>query len=242
VNGNTPHWGTWATVAWGVFIALFFLIVQVAATFVGIASTMKLPEEVGDESILTASADGGIIAVSTLATGVLGTALIAGVIKLKRHSVLRDYLGLRAVPQPVLLKWLGFLAAFLVVSAGLNFVLGREEVVEFMRTAWSTAESKWMLWLALVVGAPLFEETFFRGFLFKGLAASRFGTLGAIVLPAALWAAIHLQYDYYEMASIFLLGLLLGAARARTGSLLTPLLMHAATNFLATVETAIVAT
>lgn len=236
-----PHWGTWATIAWGVVIALFFVLVQVVATFVGMATLPDLPEEVSEKLIETASGDGDIIAISTVATGALGTALIAGIIKLKKHAVLGDYLGLRAVPQPELLKWLGVLAAYLVVSVVLNWVFGREEVVEFMLTAWNTTQSRWMLWLALVIGAPLFEETFFRGFLFKGLAASRLGTSGAIVLTAALWASIHLQYEWYEIGSIFVLGLLLGAARARTGSLLVPFLMHATTNFIATLETAIVA-
>ena len=140
-----------------------------------------------------------------------------------------------------LLKWLGVLAAYLVVSIVLNWVLGREEVVEFMLTAWNTTQSQWLLWLALVVGAPLFEETFFRGFLFKGLAASRLGTIGAIVLTAALWASIHLQYDGTRSARFSCLGCCLalrGPAPVRCSCRCS---MHAATNFIATLETAIVA-
>jgi len=94
---------------------------------------------------------------------------------------------------------------------------------------------------ALIVGAPLFEETFFRGFLFKGLEASFLGTVGAILVTALLWASIHVQYEIYEMSQIFVFGLLLGAARVRTGSLLAPFLAHAMANFLATLETAVMA-
>jgi membrane protease YdiL (CAAX protease family) len=91
----------------------------------------------------------------------------------------------------------------------------------------------------VVVGAPLVEETFFRGFLFRGLAASPLGGPATIVVTSLAWAAIHLQYDLYDMGTIFLLGLLLGAFRLITGSLWPPLLMHALVNLLATIQVAI---
>lgn len=57
-------------------------------------------------------------------------------------------------------------------------------------------------------------------------------------MSAALWAAIHVQYDLYGMATIFVFGLLLGAARLSTASLLVPLGMHALANLFATIEAA----
>ena len=48
----------------------------------------------------------------------------------------------------------------------------------------------------LVIGAcvlaPLFEETFFRGFLFQGLASWR-GAFWGAVISSALWSAGHLR-------------------------------------------------
>ena len=96
-----------------------------------------------------------------------------------------------------------------------------------------------MIWVAVIIAAPLFEETFFRGFLFKGFESSFMGPIGAVLVTAGLWAVIHLQYDAYGMASIFLFGLLLGAARVFTASLLVPLGLHAAASLVATIEVAI---
>jgi hypothetical protein len=95
-----------------------------------------------------------------------------------------------------------------------------------------------LLWVAVALAAPLFEELFFRGFLFRGLCGSALGAAGAIVVTAALWALIHVQYDGYEIASIFAFGLVLGIARHRSGSTWTPIGMHALLNFIAMTQVA----
>ena len=110
-----------------------------------------------------------------------------------------------------------------------------------METAYASADPLWVLWLALVVAAPIFEETFFRGFVFKGFAASPIGPGGAIAVTAALWAMMHTQYDAYGIATVFAIGVLLGVARWRTGSLWVPLAMHGVANVIATVEAALLA-
>jgi membrane protease YdiL (CAAX protease family) len=51
---------------------------------------------------------------------------------------------------------------------------------------------------------------------------------------------MHVQYDAFGITLVFALGLLLGVARARTGSLVVPLLMHSAANLVATIETAVI--
>jgi hypothetical protein len=90
--------------------------------------------------------------------------------------------------------------------------------------------------IALVAGAPLFEELFFRGFLFRGFEASFLGSAGTTIVTSALWTAIHVQYDAYQLATIFLLGLLFGVARAVSRSTLLPMAMHVATNVVACVQ------
>jgi hypothetical protein len=104
-----------------------------------------------------------------------------------------------------------------------------------------TAGSVALLWLAIVVAAPLAEEVLFRGFLFTGFAASPLGAMGTIFLTSLVWAAIHVQYDLYGRFMIFLSGLLLGWARWRTQSVTTPILMHSFMNLVAMLETGIVA-
>jgi membrane protease YdiL (CAAX protease family) len=105
-----------------------------------------------------------------------------------------------------------------------------------MVEAWRTAGFLPALAVAVVVLAPAFEELLFRGFLYAGLARSRLGPLGAIVVAAAGWAAIHRQYDLIDAAAIFVLGLLFGAARWRTGSTTLAFGLHAAVNLTAVVQ------
>jgi len=73
----------------------------------------------------------------------------------------------------------------------------------------------------------------------QGFAASFLGPIGAVAATSGLWAVLHTQYGLYDIAIIFCLGLLFGAARLVTGSLFVPLTLHAVTNLLATVEVAL---
>ena len=110
-----------------------------------------------------------------------------------------------------------------------------------MTTAYETAGFLPLLWFALICLAPMFEEIFFRGFMFSGIRHSRLGGAGAILITSLVWAGIHLQYDAYQMATIFAGGLLLGTARLKTNSVYLTIGMHAIWNILATIETAVAA-
>lgn len=108
-----------------------------------------------------------------------------------------------------------------------------------MLKAYGSASPRWLIWVAVLIAAPIFEEVCFRGFLFKGLAASRLRWQGATVITAVLWAAIHIQYDWYGIGAVFGLGLLLGTTRALTNSTLLTIWLHGLINLLATVQAAI---
>jgi membrane protease YdiL (CAAX protease family) len=82
--------------------------------------------------------------------------------------------------------------------------------------------------LAIVV--PVGEEVFFRGFVYGGLRA-RWGPPAAAAASALFFAAVHLQL--LHGVPIFALGLLLAWLYARTGSLLPPIVAHAAHNVVA---------
>ncbi len=111
--------------------------------------------------------------------------------------------------------------------------------VALFSDAYESANPRWVLWLAVAVAAPIFEETFFRGFLFAGLAASRLHWYGATIITSALWAVIHQQYDWYRISVIFAFGLILGTVRAMTNSTLLTIWLHGLVNVVAIAETAI---
>jgi membrane protease YdiL (CAAX protease family) len=135
-------------------------------------------------------------------------------------------------------NWLGLLGGLLVIEELLAIALGHSRSGS-MSVAYATANPVWLLWIALVIAAPLFEEMLFRGFLLKGFATSFMGPIGAVFVTSGVWAVLHVQYDAFDMATVFCSGLLLGTARLVTGSLLVPLALHAAVNLLATVEVAV---
>jgi membrane protease YdiL (CAAX protease family) len=239
-NGLPKTWRLLGTILWGIGIALTYLVVQTATTLVLVLRGQDILNKQEVLGLLEAAqANGLVLSVSTLVTTLVCTPLIIGVAKLKRGSSIKDYLALRSVSAKTLMSWLGLLMVFIALSDGLTVLLGRPLVPEYTAIAYSSAHPVWLLWLALVVAAPLMEETFFRGFLFRGIASSFVGPVGAIVITSLLWAVIHYQYDLYGIGTIFLLGLLFGSARLLSGSLAVPMTLHAVSNIVATVEAAL---
>lgn len=90
--------------------------------------------------------------------------------------------------------------------------------------------------VGIVLLAPIGEELVFRGLLYRLLSRTRLGVPGAILVPAALFAALHLQYLGWELAVVFADAVLLGLARWRSGSVLVPIAMHMAGNLFAFIQ------
>lgn len=231
------RWGVVGTLAGATLVMAAFALIQ--AVFLGayLAATGGVPDLQQEMNRLLV--DGDIIAVSTLLTTTLCVPLIIGMIKLKRGSQLARYLPVAVPPRRELIRWLLFTAIFVAASDTLSMITGNPVVPDFAKQTYLSADSKLLLWVALVLAGPVFEETLFRGFMISGLVRSWFGMSGAAALTALAWAAIHLQYDWCGIATIFAFGLLLAAARIKTDSLVTPLLLHAAANLFATLETVV---
>ena len=233
-RGSPRVWGPLAALAltglvWLVFNLLTFAIALLFLHFDWVGA--------GSGRLAT---NGLFLAVCTLINAVIGIGLISLMIHWRGGMPIRDYLAIAKPQTRHLLLWLIILALFVLTSEGLGYLLERPVVPEFMIEAYSTAAVPVLLWLALIVAAPVFEETLFRGFLQGSLQESGSHAGLMLLLPAAVWAAIHLQYDYYDMIWVFLFGLLLGLARWHTGSLFVPIIMHMLVNLLATLVTALI--
>lgn len=231
----TP-WGFWLTLAFSLCIAVAYVAIQsavviVAAIMEGVIHNPKAVEEL--------AYNGLVLSIATLLSVPVGVGLSVLFAWIRPGLSVCDYLGLNRVPWKLCVAGLVAVVLMGVGHDGVSRLAGRPEVPEFMINAYLTAKFPPLLWLAVVVGAPIVEETFFRGFLFRGLAASPLGGPGTIVVTSLAWAAIHLQYDLYDMGTIFVLGLLLGVFRLKAGSLWPPLFMHALVNLLATIQVAI---
>jgi membrane protease YdiL (CAAX protease family) len=89
-----------------------------------------------------------------------------------------------------------------------------------------------LLWVFLVISAPIAEELVIRGFLYRGLADTRLGVVGAIVLSSLIWAALHFDKTWIGVGHLFLCGLVWGFLRWRTNSTFVPIVVHAVYNSL----------
>lgn len=233
-------WGVWATTGFSFLIGGAFFTIQalVLGAFVGMAM-YRNPDLAVPALLSDLRSNGLFLAVATCVSSPICIALTVLCVRMKRTWSVRKYLALRKVERTVLLKWLGFALLFAVCSDVLTMLLGREILPDFVARAYATASFVPLLWIALVVAAPAFEEVFFRGFLFQGLQHSRIGPIGAVILTSIIFGFIHFQYDLYGMATAFAIGLLLGTARWKTDSLYPPAAVHALINFLAILEAAV---
>ncbi|MBI3705466.1 MAG: CPBP family intramembrane metalloprotease [Rhizobiales bacterium] len=153
-----------------------------------------------------------------------------------------DYLGLIWPRRNEVLFGIAAVVALIVVSDVTSWALGRNVITNFQADIYRSASGTlWLplLFIAIVVVTPIGEETLFRGFLFRGWLRTPSDAWPVIVVTAALWAGIHLQYDWFVIVQIFLSGVLLGWLRWCTGSTLLTILLHALINLQATLETVV---
>jgi len=228
-------WGFWTTLGFSCLIAVGLVGTQTATVLLFIAAREGStagwsPGDLGSEGV--------VLSVGTLVSLPVVAGLCALFAWLRRGIKVRDYLAWNAIPPSEVSRWFIRLLCLLVASDALTTLLGKPIVDDSMIQAYRTAGSLPLLWAAVIIAAPVSEELLFRGFIFRGLAASPLGGLGATLFTSVVWAGIHLQYDWYGKATILVTGLLLGWARLRTNSVLTTILMHAVMNLFATIQVA----
>jgi len=227
-------WGLWATLGW---VILAFVLSAIAGFVVVL---IWRPDAImsGGADMLK---DGPLISVTTVASAVVQVGTLALAAKLA-HWPAGEYLGLvRPAIRPALIAIL-ILIVFLLGYDALTYLIGRDVVTPFQVDTYRTARDGGtlpLLWLTFVIVAPVAEEIMFRGFLFRGWVRSEQSAIPGILIISALFAAIHVQYDWFGMLQVFFIGLLLAIARWRSGSTLLTILMHVLINFWATVQSMI---
>jgi len=143
-----------------------------------------------------------------------------------------EYLGLRPVGVLRWIVWLLPVLAYQYLQEAAIAGLGREDVHSYQH-AILNANPYWLVMLFAVVAAPVFEEVLIRGFMYRGLIGSRAGVAGTVLLTAFVWSLMHYAYGPLGVFFIFLLGIILGYARHRTGSVTTTIYCHMVFNLIA---------
>ena len=183
-------------------------------------------------TVETLDTNPNVIVVATLISAVIGTLLIFLIAGRRKGSSWTRYLSINYPKAKELFIWLGITVATLVLLGLIGVLFDRPAVHEQWAELYKASAIIPLLVLA-VIAAPLFEESLFRGFLFAGWSQSKLGVTGTIILTAVLFTALHAQYDLFDLGQVLVLGILLGVARYRSGTLVVPIAMHALTNALA---------
>src|SRR5207249_801857 len=229
-----PVWGLWATLG-------FVILALVLSQTIGTVVLILLRPDALTGGVDTLVKDGVVVALSNIPANAVQVIVLALASRRRGWSI-TEYLGLvwPATRHLVLALWV--LVVFLLGYDVLTYALGRDIVTPFQVDTYQSARDAGMLpllWFALVIAAPVAEEIMFRGFLFRGWVTSERRAILGILIISALFAAIHIQYDWFGILQVFFIGLLLGLVRWRSASTTLTILMHVLANLWATVETMI---
>ena len=124
----------------------------------------------------------------------------------------------------------GALLAFSV--AGLAWLLPKPQKHMPMEELFRDPLSASLLAVFGVLVAPIIEELLFRGFLYAVVARVN-GVLAAVLTTAALFSLVHAPQYGWAWQNLLILayvGIVFGAIRARSGSVVPSTLVHAAYN------------
>jgi membrane protease YdiL (CAAX protease family) len=233
-------WKFWGTALWGLIVFAGMFAGQMAV----LAWLLVRRDGPIDMAAAIHVVGGGLTISLSVIMGlpaVLAALWIA--IRVTRTSF-ADYLALRGT------SWINFIIGAVALGVlvmawdGLSRASGREVMPGFMIDVLKSARADGVLWLlvlAFCVAAPVSEELFARGFLYRGWSESFPGPTGAILLSSAVWTSLHLQYDWFFLGEVFSIGLLLGYLRYRFKSTWLTIFVHGLNNVAAVVQTILLA-
>jgi uncharacterized protein len=237
------RWGFWTTCAWGIAIVAVMQAAQLAAFIVVLLAWRRIDPASLPTSNHAAWTNPIIVSAFVLAalpTILLGIALAARLARVR----FAEYVALKPVDAAGFRLGLACTIGYMAAVDLFGYLSGRGLTVPYTQELYGSARASGMLVLMMVMvvgAAPIYEELLFRGFLFRGWAASRIGVVGAAILSSLIWAGLHVQYDVVTMGQIFGLGLIFGWLRARTGSTATTIVLHGVASLGALIQAAVLA-
>lgn len=184
-------------------------------------------------------ADGVAVAIIIFVSTPIELALLA-VFAQRAGASASEYLAWRLPRRADLIIGVFATVGFIVLANLVSWLAGRNLITSFQNDIYTTAAAHgWLpiLWLAVVIVTPIGEESLFRGFLFQGWFHEPKDAWLAIVLTSAVFALMHVQYDWFVIGQVFGFGVLLGWMRWVSGSTLLTMALHAIINCEGMIET-----
>jgi membrane protease YdiL (CAAX protease family) len=242
-------WGVWPTIGYSAVIITGFFFAQFIAILVSlfvIINTQDISFSPGNitefTKVITDALDnymGLIQSISTIFSGIVGVLLIWVFVRARRRAGFGEYLGLHKISGRAVWLSIGVVIAVIGLMTLIQTLSGLSTGDGITSDIYTTSAYPPLFAAAVVIFAPLFEEALFRGFLFEGLRQSRLGGWGAIAITSICWAALHIQYNIFGIAYIFILGIAIGLIRWKTKNIWSGVIMHALVNLIATLSVAL---
>ncbi len=230
VSGDTGSWGYFATLALGAVALLAGQLAGMAALVSWYGFDLR--------NVPVLSQHGGAIIVFIFVSAPVQVAILALAAAYKGN--IAEYLGYKLPRRGEVVLCLAILAAMIAVGGAMSWLAGRSVVHRLQADIYQAAVSVGhlpLLLAAVVVLIPIGEETLFRGFLMRGWLRTPRSAWPVIFVTAAMFAIIHVQYDWFLIAQVFAFGVLFGWARWATGSTLLTMMLHALVNLEGMLET-----
>ncbi len=222
----------------GVIVLVFFLV-QSAVFIKGVMdltpeyqdrgfSFMLVDEPVFRDRMLQLGTHGDVVAPAALWSGLAGLLAILMSVFLWKRGRTVHFLGL-ALP-----KWrpaLMFLGLFLLMGMAIEVLahLSPAFRTDFMQQVLATSSCTTRLMIGVGIMAPLFEEFLLRGLLY-GSVRHLLDEHFSVAITAGVFTLMHMQYSAAIMLLILPMGVLLGYARSRSGSIWVPVVLHMLNN------------
>jgi membrane protease YdiL (CAAX protease family) len=172
-------WGFWATIGFGLIAMSAMVALQTLVLFIFVGLNMayatgrQAPPELMIERLMH---DPLMLCIGVLASVPVILGIVWLAVKRRPGWRLVDYLALRGFALRQFVIWFLVLAGVLWTGDQLLQSFGDDSGDAFIRGLLVGGRSVAPLLFAVTVAAPFIEELLFRGFMFRGLAASRAGT------------------------------------------------------------------
>jgi uncharacterized protein len=218
---------TMGVALFGLILMVFFFI-QAGVFFSGVIasdpqfqgrSVMELmQDETFNARMQELIFNGDLVAKEAIWSAGVGLILIILATRAWKRKNFKIFLGLDAPSIKRLLTWLGIF-----------ILLGLATELIFMERILASSTDRLLLFLGIGLAAPLFEECLLRGLLL-GSIRHMADEHTAIAITAGVFTLMHMQYSWQIMLLILPMGIVLGYARTRSGSIWVPVLLHVLNN------------
>lgn len=235
-------WNLLHSFFWMLGIGALFAIIQSVVFFIFMMRThqatnpdLDMQAVMADENrlqqLLTDYMDHGwVIGWTVLISSILCILIVLAVVKMKKGSNVLHYLNIVRPSIKQVLLWIGVAIAYIFALELLMTNIDTEAFeTDFMANVVATGPV-WLLIISVGILGPIWEEVFFRGFLFKPIEQSKLGGHAAVAITSVVFVLIHGQYNWAILVAMLPLALILGYARFYSKSLVVPVIIHILNN------------